>query len=258
MGMIEDRNKKDLTEAEEIKKNTQKNSNQKKNPNDLDNHDGVVTHLEPDILEYEVRWALGSITINKASGCDGIPGELFKILKVNDVKALHSICQQIWNTQQWPEDWKRSVFIPISNKDSTKECSNYSIVGLISHASKVILKIIPARLQQYINWELPDVQPGFWRGRGTRDQIGNICWILEKAREFQKNIYFCFVDYAKTIDCVDHSKPWKILNETRPPYLSPEIPVCGSRNTTELNVEKLTGPKLWKKYNKAVYSCLSI
>ena len=132
--MIEDRNKKDLTEAEEIKKNTQKNSNQKKNPNDLDNHDGVVTHLEPDILEYEVKWTLGSIITNKASGGDGIPAELFQILKDDAVKVLHSICQQIWKTQQWPQDWKRSVFIPIPKKDNAKECSNYHTTALISHA----------------------------------------------------------------------------------------------------------------------------
>ena len=146
-----------LTVAEEIKKRCQEYIEElyEKDLNDLDNHDGVVTHLEPDILECEVRWALESITINKASGCDKIPAEPFKILKVNDVEVLHSICQQIWKTQQWPEYWKRSVFVPISNKGSTKECSNYSIVGLISHASKVILKIIQARLQQYINWELP-------------------------------------------------------------------------------------------------------
>ena len=152
-----------------------------------DNHDGVITHLEPDILECEVKWVLESITTNKASGGDGIPVEPFQILKDDAVKVLHSICQQ-WKTQQWPQDWKRSVFIPISKKGNAKKCSNYCTIALISHASKVILKIIQARLQQYVTQELPDVQAGFRKGRGTRDQIANIHWIMEKAREFQKNI----------------------------------------------------------------------
>ena len=123
--------------------------------------------------------------------------ELFQILKDDGVKLLHSICQQIWKTQQGPQDWKRSVFIPISKKDNAKEHSNHCTIALISHAIKVMLKILQARLQQYVNHELPDVQASFRKGRGTRDQIGNICWIMEKAREFQKNIYFCFIDYAK-------------------------------------------------------------
>ena len=129
----------------------------------------MITHLEPDILECEFKWALGSITTNKASGCDGIAVELFQILKDDAVKALHSICQQIWKTQQWPQDWKRSVFIPIPKKGNAKECSNYHIIALISHTSKVMLKILQVRLQQYINQELPDVQAGFRKGRGTRD-----------------------------------------------------------------------------------------
>ena len=148
----------------------------------------MITHLEPDILECEVKWALGSITTNTASGGDGIPVELFQTLKDNAVEVLHSICQQIWKTQQWPQDWKRSVFIPFPKKGNAKECSNYHTIALISHASKVMLKIIQVRLQQYINRELPDVQAGFRKGRGTKDQIANICWIIEKAREFQKNI----------------------------------------------------------------------
>ena len=160
--------------------------------------------------------------MNKASGGDGIPVELFQILKDDAVKVLHSICQQIqktqqwpqiWKTQQWPQDWKRSVFIPIPKKGNAKECLNYQTIALISHASKVMLKILQARLQQYMNRELPDGQAGFRKGRGTRDQIANICWIMEKAREFQKNIYFCFIDYAKASDCVDHNKVWKILKE---------------------------------------------
>ena len=125
---------------------------------------------------------------------------------------LHSICQQIWK-KQWPQDWKRSVFIPIPKKGTAKECSNYHTIALISHASKVMLKILQDRLQQYMNHELPDVQAGFRKGRGTRDQTANNHWIMEKAREFQKTIYFCFIDYAKAFDCVDHNQLWKILQE---------------------------------------------
>ena len=146
----------------------------------------MITHLEPDILKYEAKWALGSITTNKASGGDGIPVELFQILKDDAVKVLHSICQQIWKTQQWPQDWKRSVFIPIPKKDNDKDCSNYHTAALISHTSKVMLKILQARLQQYMNRELPDVQAGFRKGRGTRDQVVNIHWIMQKAKEFQE------------------------------------------------------------------------
>ena len=138
------------------------------------------------MLECKGKWALGSITKNKASGGDGIPVELFQILKDDAVKVLHSICQQIWKTQRWPQDWKRSVFIPILKKGNPKECSNYRTISHISHASKVILKILQARLQQYVNRELPDVQAGFRKGKGTRAQIANIHWIIEKAREFQK------------------------------------------------------------------------
>ena len=152
--------------------------------------------------------------MNKASGSDGIPIELFQILKDDAVKVLHSTCQQFWKTQQWPQDWKRSVFIPIPKKGNAKEC----LIVLLSHASKIMLKILQARLQQYVNQEIPDVQAGFRKGRGTRDQIANIHWIMEKAREFQKNIYFCFIDYAKAFDCVDHNKLWKILQEMGLPY----------------------------------------
>ena len=146
----------------------------------------MITNLETDLLESEVKWALGSISTNKASGGDGIPVELCQILKDDAVKVLHSICQQIWKTQQGPQDWKRSVFIPIPKKGNAKECSDYHTIALISHASKVMLKILQARLQQYTNRELPDVQAGFRKSRGTRDQIANVCWIIEKAREFQK------------------------------------------------------------------------
>ena len=132
----------------------------KKDLHHQDNHDDVITHLEPDILESEVKWALESITTNKASGGDGIPVELFQILKDDAVKVLHSICQQIWKTQQWPQDWKRSVFIPIPKKGNTKECSNYLMIILISPTSKIMLKIPKARLQQYVNQEHPDVEAG--------------------------------------------------------------------------------------------------
>ena len=152
--------------------------------------------------------------MNKASGCDGIPVELFQILKDEPVKVLHSICQPIWKTQQWPQDWKTSVFILIPKKGNAKECSNYCTIVLISRASKVMLKILQARFQQYVNHELPDVQAGFRKGRGARDQSANILWIMEKAREFQKNIDFCFIDYVKafmwiTINCGNFFKRWE-------------------------------------------------
>ena len=184
----------DVTEVEDIQKRWQEYTEElyKKDLQDPDNHNGVITDLQPDILECEVKWALGSITTNKASVGDGIPVELFQILKDDAVNVLHSICQQIWKIQGWPQDWKRSVFIPIPKKGNAKECSNYCTIALISHASKVMLKILQARLQQCVNHELPDVQAGFRKGRGTRDQIANIHWIIEKAREFQKNLFLLY------------------------------------------------------------------
>ena len=183
----------DLTEEEEIKKMWQEYTERlyKKYIHGKDNHDVVITHLEPDILECEVKWALGSITMNKASGGGVIPVELFQILKDDTMKVLHSICQQIWNSQQ---DWKKLVSIPIPKKGNAKESSNGHTIALISHTSKVMLKILDTRLQQYIYDVLPDVQNP------------NICWIIEKAREFHKSICFCFIDYAKAFDCVDHKK----------------------------------------------------
>ena len=168
--------------------------------------------------------------MNKASGGDGIPVEFFQILKDDAVKVLHSICQQIWKTQQWSQGWKRSIFIPIPKKGNAKECSNYHTIALISHAIKVMHKILQARLQQYVNPELPDVQAGFRKGRGTRDQIANIHWSIGKAREFQKNICVCFIDYAKAFDCVDHNKLWKILKEMGipDPLTCLLRPICGS------------------------------
>ena len=195
----------------------------------------MITHLETDILECEVKWALGSIATNKASGGDGIPVELNQILKDYAMKVLHSVCQQIWKTKQWPQDWKRLVFIPISKKGNAKECSNYSTIALISHTSKVMLKILQAWFQQYVNRELPDVQAGFRKSRGTRDQIANIHWIIKKAREFQKNIYFCFIDSAKDFDCVDHNKLENSERDgnTKPPDLPPEKSVCRSKSNSK-------------------------
>ena len=215
IGTIKGRNGVDLTESEDIKKRQGEYTEElyKEDLHDPDNHNGVITHLELDILEYEVKWALGSISTKKASGGDRIPVELLQILKVDAVKMLHSICQQIWNIQQWPQDWKRSVFILILKKGNAKKCSNYHTIALISHASKVMLKILQARLQQYVNCELPDVQAGFRKGRGTRYKIASILWIIKKAREFQKNICIYFIDYAKAFDCVAHNKRWKILQE---------------------------------------------
>ena len=175
MGSIKDRNAMDLTEADEIKKRWPEYTElYEKELHGPDNHDDAITHVEPDILECEVKWALESITMNKASGGDGIPVELFQIMEDDAVKVLHSICQQIWKTQQWPQDWKRSVFIPIPKKGNAKQCSNYCTIALISHASKAMLETLQARLQQYVNHELPDVQADFRKGRGTRDQNANI------------------------------------------------------------------------------------
>ena len=166
----------------------------------------------------EVKWALERITMNKASGGDGIPVELFQILKDDAVKVLQSICQQIWKTQQWPQDLKRSVFIPISKKGNAKEGSNYHTIVLISHTSKVMLKILQARLKQHMNCELPDVQAGFRKGRGARDQIANIHWIIKKAREFQKTSTFALLTTPKpltvwiTTNCGKFLKRWEFLN----------------------------------------------
>ena len=209
----------------------------KKNLNGPDNHDGVITYLEPDILECKVKWALGSITMNKASGGDGIPAELFQILKYDAVKVRHSVCQQIWKTQEWSQDQKSLVFIPIPKKANAKECSNYHTIAFISHASIVMLKILQTRLlKQYVNQELPDVQAGFRKGRGTRDQTANIHWFIEKGRECQKNIYFCFIDYAKV-------SVWEILKEMGIPdhltcllrnlYTGQEATIRTSHETTD-------------------------
>ena len=164
---------------------------------------------------------------------------------------LHSICQQVWRTQQWPQVWKRSVFIPIQKKGNAKECSNYHTVVLISHANKVMFKILQARLQQYMNQELPDVQAGFRKGRGTKDQIANICWIIEKARELQKNIYFCLIDYTKDFNCMNHNKLWKILKDMG----IPDHLTCLHRNLyagQEATVRTRRGTIDWFKIGKGV------
>ena len=159
----------------------------------------MITHLEPHILHCEVKWVLGSITMNKASGGDGIPVELFQTLKDDVVKVLHSICQQIWKTQQWPQDWKMLVFIPVPKKGNAKEYSNYCTLAFISHASEVILKNLQAMLQQYMNHEFPDVQAGFRKGRGTRHQIANIRWIMEKQQSSKKSSISSFLPMIESL-----------------------------------------------------------
>ena len=188
MGSIKDRNGMDLREAEDIKKRWQEYMEElyKKDLHDPDNHDGVITHLEPDILDCEVKGTLGSITTNKASGGDGIPVELFQILKDDAVKVVHSICQQIWKTHQWPQDWKKSIFIPVTKKGNAKECSNYCTIALISHTSKVMLKILQARLQQYMNCELPDVQAGFRKGEEPEIKLPTSTESLKKQESSRK------------------------------------------------------------------------
>ena len=237
MGTVKDRNGMGLTDKKMFFKRWHEYTEElnEKDLHDPNNHNGAITGLEPDILESKVRWALGSITTNKVSGGDGIPLELFQVLKDDAVKVLHSICQQIWKTQQGPQHWKSSAFIPIPKKGNAKECSNYHTTALISHASKVMLKIFQVRLKQYVNRECPDVQAGCRKGRGTRDQIASICWITEEASKFQRNIYFCFIEYAKAFDCVYHNKLRKILKRdgtNRPPYWSPVKPVCRSRSNS--------------------------
>ena len=190
----------DLTEAQDIKKRWQEYREElyKKDLHDPDNHHGMITHLETDILECEVMWALGSINTNKGSGGDGIPVELFQILKDDAMKVLHSICQQIWKTQQWPRDWKRLVFIPIPKKGNAKECSNYRTIAFISHTSKVMLKILQARLQ-HMNCELLDVLATFRKGRGTRDQIANSSGSSKKQESSRKTLTLALLTRPKLL-----------------------------------------------------------
>jgi len=191
--------------------------------------------------------------MNKVSGGVGIPAELFHILKVDAVKLLHSICQQIWKNQQWPQDWKMSVLISIPKKGNAEGYSNYCIW--------IMLKILQVRFQYYVNWELPDVQAGFRKGRGTTGQIANICWTIQKATEFQKNISFCFSDYAKVFNCVDHNKLWKIHKQMRIPDQLPaswEICMQVKKQQLELNVEQQTGSKLGKSTSRTYIVTLLI
>ena len=200
----------------------------KKDLHNPDNHDGVITHLEPDILECEVKWTLESITTNKASGSGGIPVELFQILKDDDVKVLHSIGQQIWKSQQWPQDSKRSVFIPIPKKRNDKECSNYCTITLISHASKVMLKILQARLQQYMNRDLPDVQAGFRRQRNQRSNCQHLLDHQKRERVPEKHLFLLFWLFQSLWLC---GSQWHVENSerdgnTRPHDLPLEKPIC--------------------------------
>ena len=213
MGSIKDRNGRDLTEVEDIKKRWQVFYTElyKEDLHDQDNHDGVITHIEPDILECEVKWALESITMNKASGGDEIPVELFQILKDDAVKVLHSICQQIWKTQ----DWKRSVFIPIPKKGNAKECLNYRKIALISHASKAMLKILQARLQQYVNCELPDVQPGLEKAEEPEIKLPTSAGSSKKQESSRKTSISALLTMPKpltvwiTINCGKFLKRWE-------------------------------------------------
>ena len=226
MGTIKDRNDMELTEAEDIETSWQEYTGElyKKELHDPDNHHGVITDLDrARHLECEVNWALGSITTNKARGGDGIPVELFQILKDDAVKVLHSICQQIWKIQQWPQDCKRSVFIPTSKKGNAKECSNYHTVALISHASKVMLKILQARLKQYVNCELPDVQAGFRKGRRTRDQIANT---RKTSTSASLTMPKSLCGAQQTVENSSRD------GNTRPADLPPEKSVCRSRSNS--------------------------
>ena len=210
----------------------------------------MITHLEPDILECEVKWALESITTNKANGGDGIPVELFQILKDDAVKVLHSIGQQIWKTQQWPQDWKRSVFIQIPKKGNAKDCSNYCTIALISHASKVMLKILQARLQQYVNHELPDVQAGFRKGRGTKDQNPTSIGSLKKQESSIKTSSSALLTMPKPMT-VWITTNWKILQEMG----IPDQLICLLRNLyagQEATVRTRHGTTDWFQIRKGV------
>ena len=192
---------------------------------------------------------------HKTNWGDWIPVELFQILKDDAVKVLHLIGQQIWKTHQWPQDWKRSIFIPVPKKVNAKDCSKYHTIALISHASKIILKILKTRLQQYVNWEIPDGCAGFRKGRGSRDQIANIHWIIEQAREFQKNA-FCFIDYTKVFDCVDLNKLLKILKVMgildHFTCLLPKRSMHDKKQQLEPDMEQRTGSN-WKRSTSRLF-----
>ena len=232
-------------EAEDIKKRWQEYTElHKKDIHEPDNHNGVITHLQPDILECEVKWALESITMNKVSGGDGIPVELFQILKDDAVKVLHSISQQIWKTQQWPQDGKRSIFILIPKKGNAKECSNYLTTALTSHASKVMLKILQARLQQYGNQELPDIKAGFRKGRGTRDKLPASAGSWKKQGSSRKTSISALLTMPNllwiTINCRKFWKRWE-YQTTWP--TSSETYMQVRKQQLELDREQQTGSK---------------
>ena len=214
-GTLLNREGKQISNGEEIKNRWKEYTEELYNgeTNTIENTIIREEEAEPGILESEVRWAIQALANGKAPGEDEIPIECFKVLKEDAIKVLTALCQQIWNTRQWPEDWKKSIFIPIPKKGNATDCSNYRTIALISHASKIMLKIIQRRLQPFLEREMADTQAGFRTGRGTRDQIANLRWILEKTREFQKEFYICFIDYSKAFDCVNHEKLWNILME---------------------------------------------
>ena len=211
----------------------------------------MITDLEPHILECEVKWDLESITTNKASEGDGIPVELFQILKDDAMEVLHSICQPIWKTQQWPQDWKRSVFIPVPKKGYAKECSNYCTISLISHASKVMLKILQARLQQYVNVNVQMFKLVLEKAEEPEIKLPTFAG-SRKHESSRKNIYFCLIDYAKAFGCVDHKKLWKILREMG----IPDHLICLLRNQyagQEATVRTGHGTMDWFQIGKGVH-----
>ena len=215
MDIIKDENGHDLTDSKEIKNRWRSYTEDlysDKNNEDMDEN-AVAGENEPDILESEVREAMNNIANNKSPGCDNIPIELLKALKDDGVKLMHNICQKIWTTKQWPKDWKRSIFIPIPKKGDRRECSNHRTIALISHASKIMLKILQGRMKQHVDQEIPAEQAGFVKGRGTRDQIANLRWTIEKAQEYQKPLFLCFIDYTKAFDCIKYHILWKVLQQ---------------------------------------------
>ncbi|CAF3391752.1 unnamed protein product [Rotaria socialis] len=214
-GTLTDQNGKHLINGDEIKNKWKQYTEElyKKEINGTGNLELDNYELEPDILESEVKFAIETLANGKAPGHDGIPIECFKAIKEDAVKILTKLCQQIWKTQKWPQDWKTSLLIPIPKNGNAKDCSNYRTIALISHASKIMLKIIQRRLEPFLEREMPVTQAGFRKGRGTRDQIANLRWLMEKAREYQKEFYLCFIDYSKAFDCVDHEKLWSVLLE---------------------------------------------
>lgn len=207
--------------------------------------------IEPEILPSEVKWAMDTINKNKAPGIDGIPIELIQTLGEDSINTITTLCQQIWKKKQWPNDWKRSIFVPIPKKPNAKDCSNYRTIALIPHVSKIMLKIIQRRLQPYIERELPDVQAGFRKGRGTRDQIANSRWIMGKAREFQKEFFLCFIDYTKAFDCVNHAILWKVLQEVGIPMHLIEL-IKNLYTNKEATVKTEYGNTDWFNIEKGV------